>query len=110
MKALLLQLVALGSSLVLALPPGWCGCVTQRGDAQREPARDACCHRPAGGQPRGSGHAPVCPGVQCCSRDATVPEKSVQPDETPRSVLSPATDHLPLNARFLTPGAVALEP
>ena len=85
MNSLFLQLVAVATSLVLALPPGWCSGLMRHEQAESVPAKATCCHLD---QPCDSQEAPVTPTVECCcSWDATVPEKSVQPSETPNFVL-----------------------
>jgi hypothetical protein len=80
MQPALFQLVAVATSLLLALPPGWC-CTPIRQDrtpASPEPAR--CCHQTAADRPPQPEQPPARPNAECCcQRDATVPEQPVQP-------------------------------
>jgi hypothetical protein len=92
MQPLLLRLVAVVSSLVLALPPGWCGGFMRHERAvpapSAPPAKTTCCHHTATDQPSEPEQPPAPPTVECCcQRDATVPEKSVQPTDAPALVL-----------------------
>lgn len=90
MHPLLLRLVAVASSLVLALPPGWCSGFMrhERAAPTPAPAPTTCCHHTAKGQPSEPEQPPAPPTVECCcQRDATVPEKSVQPTDAPALVL-----------------------
>ncbi len=80
MKEVVLQVVVVASGLALALPPGCCGAFNRQGRTDTVPARMACCHRTASGSPSESNPLPVRRAVECCCRrDATVPEKLVQP-------------------------------
>src|SRR5262245_18290358 len=88
MRSFLLQLVAAASSLVLALPPGSCGALMWPDRAEPAPAEATCCHRMAQDHPSKPEQVPSRRTVECCcQRDATVPEKSVQPPDAPASVL-----------------------
>jgi hypothetical protein len=108
MNSLLLQLVALGTSLVLALPPGWCSLFMRDGQANCAPAKATCCHQPA---PSNSSKAPARPSVQCCClRDATLPEKPIQRDDTGGVVLPVVIDPVVLDLASSTAGVVALGP
>src|SRR5438270_558802 len=70
------------SSLVVALPPGWCSGFMRHEGAVPAPAKAACCHQTAKDQPSESKQPPAAPTVECCcQREATVPGKSVQPTE-----------------------------
>lgn len=76
-------LFAVGTSLILALPPGSC-CIARElaGGKRAKPAPAAmpsCCHHAAPEQPADSS-PPVRPVIKCCcAHDATVPKKPVQP-------------------------------
>lgn len=85
MNSFVFQLVALATSLVLALPPGWCSGLMQHEPAQSAPVKATCCHQD---KPCDSQEAPARPTIECCcSWDATAPEKSVQPTDTPTPAL-----------------------
>lgn len=88
MNSFLLQLVALASSVVLALPPGWCSGFMRHDRAEPAPVQTTCCQRTAHDKPSEQEETPVDSSVQCCcERDATLPEKSVQPTDTPALAL-----------------------
>ena len=88
MNSRIVQLVAVAASLVLALPPGWCSGLMRRNTAELTPAKAACCHRTGDHQPSGSQKAPTKPALECCCAwQATVPENSVQPGDTPAPAL-----------------------
>jgi hypothetical protein len=108
MHSWLLQLVALGTSLVLALPPGWCGFFMHRGQAKCIPAEATCCRRP---DPSRSSKAPVRPSVQCCClQDAVLPQRPIAWDGAASVVLPVVADSLPLGGVSPTAAAAALEP
>src|SRR5690242_15489973 len=81
MRPALLQLVAVASSLVLALPPGWCCPPVRHLRAEAAPAPATCCHRAAPTRPADPEPLPAPPKAECCCQwDATVPEQPVQQD------------------------------
>src|SRR5436305_11277607 len=87
MQSLLLQLVVAANSLALVLPPGWCGSFVRHDRKVPAPVRATCCHQPVQDCPPRSERPPAHPGVRCCcERDATAPEKPVQPAEDPPSL------------------------
>ena len=93
MPPFLLHLVAFASSVVLALPPGWCCGVVRHERTPPAPVQTGCCHHTAKGQPSEPEQPPAPPTVGCCcQRDATVPEKSVQPTDAPALVLPLAVE------------------
>jgi hypothetical protein len=108
MNSLLLQFVALGTSLVLALPAGWCGLFVRNGQAKCMPAKATCCHGPASSEPS---KAPAQPSVQCCcQRDATLPEKPIQWDDAGRVVMPVVVDPLAPDLALLATNLTALAP
>jgi hypothetical protein len=111
MNSLLLQFVALGTSLVLALPPGWCSFCVRPSESKSVPAKATCCHRPASKHPADSSKAPARPSVQCCClRDATLPEKPIQQDDSTGLTLPVVADHVALDLVSTTAGVAALAP
>lgn len=85
MNSLFVQLLAVATSLVLALPPNWCTGLMQHDQAKPAPAKTTCCHQ---GQPCDPQEAPAKPTIDCCcSWHGTVPEKSVQPTDAPSLAL-----------------------
>lgn len=81
MRSLLVPALTLATSLVLALPPGWCGAWMQHDAAQSQPVMKTCCHPAADSQPCEAPGTPTDPpaGKCCCSWDATVPNEPVRP-------------------------------
>ena len=93
MRAVLLQLVVAANSLVLALPPGWCGAFLRPDRAEPAPVQATCCHRTAQGHPSSPEQVPARPTVECCcQRDVTVPEKPPHLPEAPPLHLPPVAD------------------
>jgi hypothetical protein len=74
MGSVFTQVAAVVTSLILALPPGWCGGFTR----PEKPAKSSCCH--AGDRlPCHSPDSPVAPGGKCCCWwDATTPNEPVR--------------------------------
>ena len=103
MTAFLQQLVAVVTSLILALPPGSCSVFVQQDRADTAPVKKAsCCHKTARKPPCDTGNSPAKPSVKCCcERDAAIPEKSVQPTETHDLAFNVVADHVPLNVGSL---------
>lgn len=92
MNALLLQLVAHVSSVLLVLPAGWCNGLdnAQAGSASAKPT---CCHRSQHSEPAPSQKIPLEPAARCCCDwDATLPEKSLPPDEVSSPALFAVAD------------------
>lgn len=111
MKSVLLQLVAAASSLVLALPPGWCGAFLRHDRAEPAPVQATCCHRTAQRHPSNSEQVPVRPTVECCcQREATVPEKSVPPTEVSTLALPLVADNALADLSVLARGEAAAAP
>ena len=98
MTAFLQQLVAVLTSLILALPPGSCCVFVHHDRADSAPEKKAsCCHKTAPKPPCDSGNSPAKPSVKCCcARDAALPEKSVQPTDTHDLAFTVVADHIPL--------------
>ncbi|MCY2986425.1 MAG: hypothetical protein NTY19_00915 [Planctomycetota bacterium] len=94
MNTFLHQLVAVVTTLVLALPPGFCGGLVRHSLADTTPVKASCCHRAAPDHPSDSKKAPAQPGFQCCcSRDARLVEKPVQQTDAPDLSLPVAADY-----------------
>lgn len=111
MNSFLLKLVAVASSLVLALPPGWCSGFMRHEGAVPAPAKTACCHQTAKDQPSGSKQPPAAPAVECCcQREATVPEKSAQPTEVSSLALPLVADDALADLSVLARGEAAAAP
>ena len=82
MNAFLLQLVAVATSFILALPPGWCRAM-HKDQTSSVPAKAPCCQGATTHEPSDSGNAPTQPSVECCcSQNTTLPEKPVELTET----------------------------
>jgi hypothetical protein len=91
MNSFLFRLVAVASSLVLALPPGWCG--VMHGRAEPAPVQPTCCHGTAHERPSESKEAPADSPVECCcARDVGLPERPVQPTDILALTLPPVAD------------------
>ncbi|MBI2806609.1 MAG: hypothetical protein HYX68_16635 [Planctomycetes bacterium] len=103
MTAILQQLIAVVTSLILALPPGSCCVFVQNGPVDSTPVKKAsCCHKTAPKPPCDSGKSPAKPSVKCCcERDAALPENSVQTAETHDLAFNVVADHVPLNVGSL---------
>lgn len=112
MQPFLHQLLAVTTSLILALPPGSCGAFVQHDRADFAPVKKvSCCHETAPTSPCESGNSPASPGIKCCcGRDAALPEKSVQPTDTHDLALAAVADYFPLNIGTLQSGAAAVHP
>jgi hypothetical protein len=96
MKSALLRIVVCAISLVLALPPGWCGTFLPHDRAEPAPVQGTCCHRTAQGSPPEPKQPPARQTVECCcQRDATVPEKPVQTLDAPALALPLLADTSP---------------
>ena len=100
MQPALFQLVAVATSLVLALPPGWCCIPVSQGRTPAVPEPARCCHRTApSGLPQPE-EPPARPTAECCcQRDATVPEQPVQPTGPAALAMPLPTDAPALVAR-----------
>ena len=112
MTAFLQQLVAVVTSLILALPPGSCSVFVHNDRADSAPVKKAsCCHKTTPKPPCDSGNSPTKPSVQCCcARDAALPEKSVQPTDTDDLVFAVVADYFPLNVGSLLGGDAEFTP
>lgn len=112
MTAILQQLVAVVTSLILALPPGSCSVFVHNDRADSAPVKKAsCCHKTAPKPPCDSGDSPTKPSVKCCcERDAAMPEKSVQPTETHDLAFNLVANHVPLNIGSLFGSDAAFPP
>ena len=111
MTAFLQQLVAVVTSLILALPPGSCCVFVQNERADSAPVKASCCHETAPNRPCDSENSPAKPSVKCCcAHDAALPEKSVQPTETHDLAFNVVADHVPLNVGSLVGGDVEFTP
>jgi hypothetical protein len=87
MRWFILQLVAVASTVALALPPGACSLLMH--EAQVEQA--SCCH------PKPHKPAPHAPAERCCcAQDSTLPEKSA---------VAPVSLDLLLHLAFMPPVA-----
>lgn len=92
------QLLAVATSLVLALPPGSCGVFRHQEQAEPAPVKVSCCHTTVPGHPCDSSQSPSRPSVKCCcTYDATLPEKSAPPTNSVASAFIVAVDSRPLN-------------
>lgn len=81
MNALFLPLIAHVSSLLLVLPAGWCNSLASA-PAEAAPAKATCCHQAPQEKPAESHETPAQPSARCCCDwDATLPEKSLLPDD-----------------------------
>ena len=80
MAPFLTRLATVATSLVLALPPGWCAVWTQHGVPQPQPVKISCCHRAKESQPCKAPDSPTDgpSGKCCCSWEATVPNEPVK--------------------------------
>lgn len=98
MNVFLHQLLAVATSLILALPPGSCGVFRHQDRAETAPVKASCCHTTTSDRPCDSDKAPSQPSVKCCcAYDATLPEKSAQPTNSIDSAFVVAVDSLSLN-------------
>jgi hypothetical protein len=94
MNAFLHQLVAIATSLVLVLPPGFCGVLVRQRNDEAIPVKASCCHRTPPDHPSDLKKAPAKPSFQCCcARDARLVEEPVQQTDAPNLVLPVANDH-----------------
>ena len=112
MTAFLQQLVAVVTSMILALPPGSCSVFVDNDRADSAPVKKAsCCHKTAPKPPCDSGDSPTKPSVKCCcERDAALPEKSVQPTETHDLAFNVVADYVPVNVGSLLSGDAEFTP
>ena len=112
MGVFLHHLIAVATSLILALPPGSCSLFVPHDRADSAPANKAsCCHDEAPTPPCESGNSPSKPSVKCCCvRDAALPEKSVQPTETHEMALALVADYVPLDSESLVSGVKGFKP
>jgi hypothetical protein len=93
MKSLLLQFVAIASTFVLSLPPGWCGGFVRHQRVVPALAQTTCCHHTAKDQWSESKHPSGSSRAECCCQwDATVLPKPVQPTKDSALVLSFVVD------------------
>ncbi len=110
MNAFLRQLVAVATTLVLALPPGFCGGLQRQSRAETKPVKASCCHRTVPNHPSDSTKAPAQPDFPCCcSRDARLVEKPVQQTDAPYLSLPVAEDYS-LVLCFVAAGDLASAP
>lgn len=101
MHFLLHQLLAVATSLILALPPGSCSAFV-RNDRADPVKKVSCCHETAHNRPCSSENYPSMPSVKCCcERDAALPENSVQPTESLDLSLANVANHVPTNVGTL---------
>lgn len=112
MNTLLYQLIAIATSLVLAVPPGSCGGFMQHGGAGSAPVKQAsCCHETAPERPCNSGNSPSKPSVKCCcERDVALPEKSAQTTDSLDVAFAIVADHVPMNVGTLLSSHAAVFP
>src|SRR5580704_13296190 len=111
MKTLFRHFLVVAVCLVLALPPGSCGAVAQHARAGSSPEKASCCHQTAPNRPCDSGQAPALPGIDCCcARDAVLPEKSVQPNDSFNVPLVAAADHFSMDVGSLMHGEAIVTP
>ena len=104
MNAYLHRLIVVATSLVLALPPGFCGGLLRASRADTTPVKASCCQRTAPDHSSDSKKAPAQPGFPCCcSRDARLVEKPIQQTDAPNLVL-PAADNYALVVGFVAGG------
>src|SRR3954471_19156573 len=86
MYTLIHRMVAVMTSLVLVLPPGWCCRPMEGNRAASEPGKSGCCHKAKPAPPTEPTETPPRRIAECCcSRDATLPEKYSPPLDTPVS-------------------------
>ncbi|MEO7860976.1 MAG: hypothetical protein ABIU05_11110, partial [Nitrospirales bacterium] len=112
MSVFLHHLIAVTTSLILALPPGSCSVSVQHDRGDSAPVKKApCCHDEAPASPCESGNSPAKPSVKCCCvRDAALPEKSVQPTDNLYLAFAVVADHVLLDIESLVGGAKGLAP
>jgi hypothetical protein len=80
MNAFVRTSFAISFSLVLALPPGACGAFARATKTEPAHKKLSCCRSTPAHPPCDSTNSPSKPGLRCCcSRDAALPEKAVQP-------------------------------
>src|SRR5262245_24846195 len=87
-------LLILATSLVLAMPAGWC-CLLQHGKAAfvPTPARhDCCCEGPTSPDEEGGEPAPEPFSFCCCDNNLPLPAKAVSVDAPAGVSLLPAAD------------------
>ena len=103
MSVFLHQLVAVLTSLILALPPGSCCVFVHHDRADSAPEKKAsCCHNTAPKPPSDSGNSPTKPSVKCCcAQETALPEKVVQPTEAHDLAFAVVAHHVPLNVGSL---------
>ena len=99
MSVFLHQLVAVLTSLILALPPGSCCVFVHHDRADSAPENEAsCCHKTAPNRPCEPKNVPAQPNLKCCCvQDAALPQKSVQPTDTHDLAFAVVAHHVPLN-------------
>jgi len=109
MNSLLLQLVALTSSFLLALPAGWCsGLMHDRTDSV--PVQATCCQTEPQ-EPSSPQQTPTERDVGCCcSWDGTLPQKSVQPDDSSSAAVAPPVAGFTADFGLVTAGKAVVAP
>src|ERR1022692_2323666 len=111
MNALLHQFVAVVTGLVLALPPGSCVLVPYHREDSVPVKESSCSHKTAPKPPCDSGNSPATPSVKCCcAQDTALPEKPVQPNDTPDLAYAIVADHVSLNDGSLLGSDAAFPP
>lgn len=86
MTPFLSKSVVLSIATLLALPPGWCCGMFQHVKADTAPEKTECCQHPGPEKP--SDNLPATPKAECCcSHEAAIPAKAVEPTDTPSVVL-----------------------
>ena len=112
MQPFLHQLLAVVTSLTLALPPGSCGVFVQHDRADSAPVKQpTCCHKTVSTAPCESEHSPTKPSVKCCcGSDAALPEKSAQPTDNHDLALASVAEYVSLCDVSLPGGAAAANP
>ncbi len=112
MSGFLHHLIAVTTSLILALPPGSCCVFVQNDRADSAPAkRSSCCHDEAPTSPCESGNSPAKPSVKCCCvRDEALPEKSVQPTDIHDLAFAVFPDHVLLDIESIVGGVKGFTP
>ena len=112
MNPLLHQLIAVATTLILALPPGSCGDFVQHDRTDSAPVKKvSCCHETSHKRPCNSGNFPSKTSVKCCcERDAALPEKSAHPTDSLGLAFTVVADHREWHLDNLLGGRAAVIP
>src|SRR6266702_4723916 len=78
------SLVAVATSVILALPPGACSVFLRHARADSSaPVKSSCCHKSAPAAPCHPAKAPARPNLKCCcAHDDALPDKPGEPAVT----------------------------